>query len=317
MKPIEVVYPLAFAARAGARCRGACCRLRDRTAGAGDHDRRSRIGDVPVAGRNGPVDRHRARPGWRAHAECRGLVDVGRRIGGDGGRHRARDGRGEGRGARVGHRGRPSAGSASTVTVDPQRGALLRIYEALGGPGWIRDRHWGTDEPIGSWWGVDADSAGNVVSLGMGSNGLTGTIPHEIGELTALRRLGLPANELTGPIPPEIGNLSNLVTLSLAGNDLTGPIPPELGNLEALRILYLQENRSSGPIPPELGDLQSLQYPSIDNTSLSGPLPRALMRVPLRWFFWYETGLCSPPDAEFQERLASLFGHRGSGKCVS
>ena len=67
--------------------------------------------------------------------------------------------------------------------------------------------------------------------------------------------MDLSANNLSGPIPSELGNLTALEELDLGPNDLSGPIPSELGNLTALRYLYLYGNALSGPIPPWLGNL--------------------------------------------------------------
>jgi len=51
---------------------------------------------------------------------------------------------------------------------------------------------------------------------------------------------------------------------------------------------------------------------------LSGPLPRELTGLGrLGRFYWHETDLCSPPDEEFQEWLASIPGRRGNGRCTS
>ena len=254
----------------------------------------------------------------------------------------------------------------STVTVDLQRGALLKIYETLGGPGWDYNRNWGTDEPIQSWWGVTTDTAGNVVELrlsrnqltgriptemvvletlgflDLGWNNLTGPIPPELGKLQRLGFLDLNGNELTGPIPPELGNLQELWSLALDRNELTGPIPPELGdlpglnrvnlsgnaltgpippvlgNIQSLRELALDYNELTGPVPPEFGNLEELEYLAIDNTLLTGRLPRELIGLRrLGRFYWHETDLCSPPDEEFQEWLASIRGRRGNGKCGS
>ncbi|MDE2974582.1 MAG: Ig-like domain-containing protein [Gemmatimonadota bacterium] len=229
--------------------------------------------------------------------------------------------------------------ASSTVGVDLQRGALVRIYEALGGPGWLRIRNWGTDEPLDQWWGVRTDTSGNVVGLDLSSNDLAGAIPPEIGNLENLRTVHLSSNDLTGPVPPEIGNLRSLQRLDLSSNDLAGAIPPELGsldgldtldlssneliavppelgNLQRLRRLDLSSNELTGPVLPELGALTRLAYLAIDNNPLSGRLPRELIGIPLRRFDWYETDLCSPPDAEFQEWLVSI-QNRGNGPCDS
>ena len=80
-------------------------------------------------------------------------------------------------------------------------------------------------------WG-DCYSIENTTELHLYNNGLTGSIPSEIGNLTNLTYLDLFFNELTGEIPSEIGNLTNLTTLSLPRNQLTGEIPECICNLD-------------------------------------------------------------------------------------
>ena len=62
-------------------------------------------------------------------------------------------------------------------------------------------------------------------------------------------------NGLTGSIPPEIGNLTNLTYLNLYDNQLTGEIPSEIGNLTNLSYLYLFSNQLTGEIPESICDL--------------------------------------------------------------
>jgi len=47
----------------------------------------------------------------------------------------------------------------------------------------------------------------------------------------------LQGNGITGSIPKEIGNMTSLCRLDLEGNKLTGEIPPSLGNLKKLQFL--------------------------------------------------------------------------------
>ena len=169
--------------------------------------------------------------------------------------------------------------ASSNVAVDPQRGALLRIYDATGGPGWDYSWNWGTDLPIDTWWGVTTDTAGNVVALNLSSNKLTGTIPAGIAGLENLRALSLHDNELTGPIPPELGNLTELTDLSLYDNELTGPIPRQLGKLMHLRFLSLTSNKLTGTIPAELGGLPDLFILFLAFNDLTGPVPPELGRL--------------------------------------
>lgn len=115
-----------------------------------------------------------------------------------------------------------------------------------------------------------------LVSLELGLDGLTGSIPPELGNLSALRDLRLGYNNLSGTIPVELGNLSNLQVLYLTENQLTGTIPAVIGNLSALQELRLSNNQLTGNIPPQLGNLINLQMLFLDDNQLTGSIPSAL-----------------------------------------
>jgi len=178
-----------------------------------------------------------------------------------------------------------ASGSASvTVMENPDRAALVALYEATDGPNWVDNTNWLTDAPLGEWYGVDTDASGRVWRLNLSGrysneesrwvrHGLSGHIPPELGNLSSLRLLLLYGNQLTGPIPPELGNLSNLTELWLFENQLTGPIPPELGNAARLTKILLLDNRLTGPIPSELGNLSELSVLGLCCNPLGGEIP--------------------------------------------
>ena len=154
--------------------------------------------------------------------------------------------------------------------------------------------------------------------LRLSDNNLTGPIPPELGELANLRLLFLGKstttgnNQLTGPIPAEFGRLANLAWLGLGDNQLTGPIPPTLGRLTNLRWLYLNSNQLTGPVPPEFGDMASLQELRLtNNTEMQGPLPADLTSLhALDALTAGGTGLCAPPDLDFQAWLQGVHKRR-------
>ena len=126
--------------------------------------------------------------------------------------------------------------AAITVSAMGQREILIEFYNATGGPNWSRQANWLTDAPLGSWEGVTTGSGGRVTSLVLFNNGLSGSIPPELGGLADLRELSLWRNHLSGSIPSELGQLANLRQLHLSQNDLDS-IPSALGNLANLEEL--------------------------------------------------------------------------------
>ena len=157
-------------------------------------------------------------------------------------------------------------------------------------------------------------------------------------QLSNLTHLNLRSNGLTGPVPTELGNLTKLEFLRLAGNQLTGCVPTALQNVadtdfgalglpfcgatpgastndrEALVALYnatgganwtnrtnwlsdepldewhgvttdesgrvtevdLRENGLNGRLPSELGNLTNLEELRLFENQLTGPVPSSL-----------------------------------------
>ena len=174
--------------------------------------------------------------------------------------------------------GVPAESLAQTGSVEGDRAALVALYNSTGGDNWRFSGGWNSSPNLRDWAGVGTNGDGRVVDLALTENNLTGALPPELGNLTALVDLILSRNrDLTGPIPPELGRLTNLMDLRLDHSNLTGPIPPELGRLAKLQWLYLQFNyKLAGSIPPELGDLGNLWYLALDGNSLTGPIPPEL-----------------------------------------
>ena len=173
-----------------------------------------------------------------------------------------------------------SAGAEDGGSVAPDRAALVAFYNATGGASWTASTNWLSDKPVGEWYGVTTNSDGRVAELSLQTNGLAGTLPAALGELTNLKTLDLWRNRLTGPIPAELSNLANLEVLNIAYNQLTGPIPAWLGDLTNLRTLSLGgtpfHREVTGPIPAELGNLTNLEVLNIEWAQLTGPIPAEL-----------------------------------------
>ena len=181
-------------------------------------------------------------------------------------------------------------GVSEITVVNPDRAALVALYNATNGPNWVDNTNWLTDAPLGEWYGVSTDSQGRVVQLDLSGtfdyevwswnkHGLQGELPVELASLTGLTRLDLRANDLTGPIPPELEHLTNLQGLSLGDNELAGAIPPELGSLASLERLSLDTNNLTGRIPPGLGNLANLKSLVLSENELTGRIPPELGKL--------------------------------------
>ena len=200
-------------------------------------------------------------------------------------------------------------GTSEITVIDPDRAALVALYEATGGTDWRNKRNWLTGAPLGEWYGVRTDRSGRVVSLDLSghwdrdarqnvSHGLSGAIPAELGNLGNLERLHLPWNELSGAIPAELGKLVNLKRLDLGVNELSGAVPAELATSRNLEELYLSRNELSGAIPAELGKLANLERLDLSWNKLSGTIPAELGSLAnLEWLDLSSNNLSGPvPD---------------------
>ena len=189
------------------------------------------------------------------------------------------------------------------------REALVLLYSATRGQGWVNNENWLTDAPLGEWYGVETDASGRVITLKLTQNGLTGVLSPEISQLASLTQLDLNDNQLTGSIPPELGKLSQLRSLAIGSNYLEGSIPPELGNLTQLQLLGLAFNQLTGSIPPELGSLIQLRDLGLRGNQLSGPIPAELGNLSVLQYLRLRENQLSgsiPPELGSLTRLRRL-----------
>ena len=88
------------------------------------------------------------------------------------------------------------------------RALLEALYRSAGGAMWTRNDNWLTDAPLSQWHGVQVDGDGQVVSLDLGSNNLSGSIPGGLSSLSHLKSLNLRNNlMLQGRIPLSLASL--------------------------------------------------------------------------------------------------------------
>ena len=168
-------------------------------------------------------------------------------------------------------------GSGRECPPTSQYDILSAIYEATNGPTWLNNDNWLTDAPLGEWYGVGADSNGQVTSLSLAFNFLQGQIPPEIGGLSRLRYLRLGGSyALTGPLPEELFDLPELRDLQLRSFHVGGTLPPEIARLRQLVTLDLRSAGLGGPLPAEITQLTKLQVLNLGRNDLIGSLPPEL-----------------------------------------
>ncbi|XP_039686057.1 receptor-like protein EIX2 [Medicago truncatula] len=120
--------------------------------------------------------------------------------------------------------------------------------------------------------------------LDLSNNILMGSIPHCVGNLTAMIQGWKPfvsfapgelryiewyeqdvSQVIKGREDHYTRNLKFVANVDLSNNSLTGSIPKEITLLTALRELNLSHNHLSGEIPTAIGDMESLE--SLDRST--------------------------------------------------
>ena len=120
-------------------------------------------------------------------------------------------------------------------------------------------------------YGIDA-----TYELNLSGQGLTGSIPNEISQLSNLMFLDLSNNDLEGTIPQEIVSMETLLGFNLSQNSLSGSIPEELGNLTNLMAMDLSYNQLGGSIPSSIGNMTGLVECALNHNQFTGELPNEL-----------------------------------------
>ena len=243
---------------------------------------------------------------------------------------------------------------AASGLAEPDREALVALYNATDGENWQAGENWLSDAPLGEWWGVTTNDDGRVTVLDLNGNNLVGNVPPDLGSLTALARLDLGGNRLDGCLPASLYAQDHLDVspLGRAPNppptqtsaetdrdallaifDATdgdswdvsstwasrAPIGTWAGVItdEDGRVVQLRINLGGAEVPPEVGHLTGLT--KLQLSGVSGALPPELgYLVNLTRLYLGENGLSGeiPPELGNLINLAELglFNNRLCGK---
>ena len=146
---------------------------------------------------------------------------------------------------------------SANLTICTGREALVALYHATNGPGWVNNMNWLSDEPLRYWYGVWTDRAGRVAGLRLARNGLSGQLPPELSGLHSVDRMFLYDNRLGGELPPELGELPDLRRLFVGGNRFAGCAPGALADISdsdvsTLGLPFCASDAAGPPSSPAL-----------------------------------------------------------------
>ena len=177
--------------------------------------------------------------------------------------------------------------------------ALKELYYATGGASWTNNSGWDhMSDYCSEWFGVVCDRSGQIVSIDLSENELSGTLPSSIFKTPSLKVLNVAGNPdlkctfqgleqasgleilLFDDVRLEstdgISKGTSLSEVHLSNNDLTGTFPSELLELTLLTYLSLEFNKLRGRIPAEISRLTSLELLRLDGNDISGQIPAAI-----------------------------------------
>ena len=152
-----------------------------------------------------------------------------------------------------------------------------------------------------------------LAELDLSENAVSGTLPAELFQLTALEVLDLSASALSGPLPSGVGNLSALRTADLSGCRFNESLPAALANLTSLVTLDARNNSFSGALPNITLSTLLTTLDLSDNQLLSGPLPLNLFSGNDLLPALLVTGnalLCGPEPLAISETYSDFSGAR-------
>merc|ERR1719273_2134562 len=189
-----------------------------------------------------------------------------------------------------------------------------------------------SSDSICKWKGITCTN-GHVTSLKLEKNGLIGTLPASIGNLTqlttfnvnggrpdgywgcgnnsfknstipedfynlrALTSINMEYTCISGPLSHSIGKLTNLEELSIHGNFLNSTIPNEINKLTKLKIFKLGRNPFVGGFP-NMTNLHELVQFNCNFCALTGPVLDIFNNFPdLEKTFWDGNGFSGPLPA--------------------
>lgn len=109
----------------------------------------------------------------------------------------------------------PPCPTEAEAKLIAEREVLMAFYEYTSGYQWWDNTNWGSDKPVGEWFGVETNAQGHVIAIILQDNYLEGYIPTELATLAQLTTLELGGNGLEGCVPKALADRFSLDQLGL------------------------------------------------------------------------------------------------------
>ncbi|KAJ8572319.1 hypothetical protein K7X08_008830 [Anisodus acutangulus] len=153
--------------------------------------------------------------------------------------------------------------SATDATV------MQELKKAINPPSSLS---WVDPDPC-KWDKIQCTKDGKVTRIQIGNQGLKGSLPPNLNNLTELQVFEVQNNGLTGPLPSFAG-LNLLESILLSGNGFTSIPRNFFDGMTSLQTVYLDDNPfSPWSVPDSLKSASSLQFFSAMSTNISGKIP--------------------------------------------
>nr|GMD13737.1 receptor protein kinase TMK1-like [Ipomoea batatas] len=158
--------------------------------------------------------------------------------------------------------------AVTAQSQSPDAGVMQELKKSINPPASLK---WDDPEPC-KWRQVEC-AGGRVTKIQVGKQGLTGSLPPNLGNLSALTIFEVMENGLTGALP-NLSGLASLQRILLNGNAFTSIPPNFFAGMTSLETVSLDNNPfSPWPFPESLKDASPLRSFSAINCSISGTMP--------------------------------------------
>lgn len=146
----------------------------------------------------------------------------------------------------------------------------------------------------------------DVTTIFLPNNQLEGTLPSEIGFLSALTLFGLQDNHIVGTLPETLQNWNAILYFNMNNNQLTSTIPDYIGNWNNIEVIGLEHNTMTGTIPASFGTASRLVTIALTSNQFSGTLELLRHLAQIEYLYVSHNQFTGIIEEEFFYNMKSL-----------